>query len=467
MLLGGAGTWFYFKLNGNINSFDPETKNRPAEAPPNAAGQRPVNVLVMGSDTRAGANGIVGGAADSSGFGNSDTMMIMHIAADHQHAMVMSIPRDTVITIPDCKDAKGRTRPSQLGQVNWAFSIGGPKCAQAAIEQLTGIRMTHTIVIDFHGFVNMVNDIHGVPVCVPKAVNDSVGHIRMKAGTYSVTGTSALDYVRERHSFGDGGDRSRITRQHAFLSSMIKKMEDTGTLTNPATLLSLANDATKSLTVDKPLASVSSLVGFANSIKGIKPANIKFFTVKTVDYPVGDPMYATFKAQLKLAQPTADEEFAAFRTDAPIDGGKPSTAPSPAGGGSGTPQKPSGAGIRVAVYNGTGRKGLAGKATTELGGAGFSATTMFTSPWTGRTTTVIEYGTGQLNHARTLAAYFPGAALQSAHGTSGIRLILGEDYAAGGPGGTAPAAPKPAPAPITTARSATTDPCSGLQQGDA
>ena len=460
VLLGGAGGWLYLQLSGNINSFDPNTGNRPPDAAPDADGRRPVNVLIMGSDTRAGANGIVGGAADG-GYGNSDTMMIMHIAADHQHAMVMSIPRDTVVQLPACTDAKGHPRSGQLGQVNWAYSIGGPRCALATVEQLTGIRMTHTVVIDFHGFVNMVDDIGGVPICVPKAVNDTIGHIRINAGTYTVKGTAALDYVRERHSFGDGGDRSRITRQHAFLSSMIKKMESTGTLTNPAAMLSLANDTTKSVTVDKPLASVGSLLSFANSIKGIKPSNIKFLTVKTQNYPVGAPMYATFQKQLALVQPTADQEFAAFRSDAPIDGSKPASAPPSAS------QKPSGAGIKVEVYNGTAHQGLAAKATTELHDAGFAATTMYTSPGTIHPTTLIEYGLGQQAHAQTLAAYFTGAKVQSAHGTTGIRLILGEDYAQGGTGSGQSAAPKPAPAPITTARAATADPCSGIQQGDA
>jgi LCP family protein required for cell wall assembly len=422
-----------------------------------------MNILLMGSDTRSGANGSVGAGstADSSGYGNSDTEMIMHIAGDRKSAEVMSLPRDLVTTIPACKTASGGTEQQHLGQINSAYAEGGPACAMKTVEAMTNIRMDHTVVVDFAGFEHIVSDIGGVPICLPKAINDPIGHIYMKAGQYTVKGKQALNFVRERHALGDGGDRSRITRQHAFISSMIKKVESSGTLSNPSTLLSLANDATKSLTVDKPLASVSSLLGLANQLKGIKMQNIKFFTVANQDYPVGAPMYQTYKQQLALIPAQAEEEFAAFRGDAPL----PGTAPSPSASSSSPAQKPSGAGIRVAVYNGTSHRGLALTATKTLQQHQFTATTEYTSPGQNYTTTLIEYGPGQEAHARTLAAYFSGARLQSTTTTTGIKLIVGSDYLAAGGG----AAPKPTvvPSAIATARSADTNICHGVTEGDS
>ena len=454
-LLGGAGTYLYFKLNGNISSVDPnQLGNRPAAAPGKAE-----NILLMGSDTRAGKNGSVvgGGLKDSSGYGHSDTEMIMHISADHKHAMVMSLPRDLVITLPACKNGKGQTIPAHLAQVNAAYTIGGPLCAEKTVESLTGIRMNHLIVIDFNGFVNLVNDVGGVKVCVPTAVNDAKSNIHFKACTFTVKGQDALNYVREREKLGDGGDRSRITRQHAFISSLVSTMESTGTLLNPAKLLSLANDATKAITVDKDLNSVSKLLSFANSIKDIKPANIKFFTVKTQNYPPTAPEYRTYRAQLALVPSVANAEFTALRKDTPVDDATASPSPSASGGTA--PAKVHGAGIRVSVLNGTSSQGLAGRTATTLRKSGFSTTVVTTSPGL-HATTLIEYGAGQHAHATTLAKLFPGAKLKAVH-TAGVKLIVGADHASAG------AATTTAPAPIATARSGASDICHGLTTGDA
>ncbi len=451
-LLAGAGTVLYFKLNANINSVDPsKIGNRPAAGPTKAE-----NILLMGSDTRAGKNGSVvgGGLKDSSGYGHSDTEMILHVSADHKHAMVMSLPRDLVITLPECKNAQGRSIAPHLGQINAAYTVGGPLCAEKTVESLTGIRMDHLIVVDFNGFVHLVNDIDGVKVCVPQAVNDPKSNIHFKAGIITVKGQDALNYVRERDKLGDGGDRSRITRQHAFISSMISQMESAGTLLNPAKLLSLANDATKSITVDTGLNSVSKLVGFADSIKGIKPANIKFFTVKTENYPPTSPEYQTYKMQLALVPSVAKAEFAALKNDTSIDGA--TSSPSPSASAAATVK---GAGIRVSVLNGTAQQGLAARTAATLRKSGFKTTVVTASPGA-HATTLIEYGPGQKAHAATLAKLFHGAKLQSVR-TAGIKLIVGADHATPTP------TVSTAPAPIATARSGASDICKGLTTGDA
>jgi LCP family protein required for cell wall assembly len=456
-LVIAVGGYWYYKLNGNITSVDPDQNGpRPAAAAGNAE-----NILLMGSDTRSGKNGAVvgGGLQDSSGFGHSDTEMILHISADHKHALVMSLPRDLVIDLPNCKNAQGHTVPGHLGQINAAYALGGPLCAEKTVETLTGIRMDHLIVIDFQGFVNLVNDIDGVQVCVPKAVDDPKSNIHFKAGKITVKGQASLDYVREREKLGDGGDRSRITRQHAFLSSMISKMESSGILLNPVKLLSLANDATKAITVDKGLNTVSKLLGFANSIKGIKPADIRFFTVKTQNYAPTMPSYQTYKYQLALVPSVAKAEFAALRNDTSMDSA--TASPTPAASTPGTTPPVSGRGIRVAVYNGTQRKGLASRTAAKLRKSGFTATVVKTALGGAHPTTLVEYGPGQKAKAATLAKLFPGAKLKAQH-PAGIRLIVGADQAAA----TTPAKTPVAPAPIASARSATSDICQGLQSGD-
>jgi LCP family protein required for cell wall assembly len=456
LLLAGTGTFLYVKLNGNITSIPDD----PDDRRPGATGaHRPINVLLMGSDTRAGRNGsVVGGKV--SGFGSADTAMILHISADHQHATVMSLPRDLVIQLPKCKAPGGRVVGGTVGQINWAYANGGPLCSRKTVEQLTGIRMDHFIVLDFHGFVQMIDSIHGVTVCVPQKVNDVHGHINLKAGTYTVRGNAALDYVRERQGLGDGGDRSRITRQHAFISSMINKMQSNGVLLNPTSLYGLINNATKAITVDQGLGSVTKLLGFAESIKGIKPANVKFLTVKTQNYPPAMPNYSTWRYQLVLSQPTASREFAALANDTPV--GAAATRPVSAA----TTPAVSGAGIRVAVLNGTTSQGLAARAAASLRRHGFTIAGQPASAATrDHPTTLIQYGAGRRAQAQTLARLFPGAKLRPAR-VNVITLILGADRT--GPSATNPSG-TPAtrtPATITNARSATSDICSGLTQGD-
>ncbi|MCW2917160.1 MAG: transcriptional regulator [Actinomycetia bacterium] len=450
LLLSSTGTFLYFKLNGNITSIPEDPNDHHSKSA--GGSNQPMNVLLMGSDTRSGKNGkVVGGKVE--GFGSADTAMVLHVAADHQHATVMSLPRDLVIQLPQCRNQSGRTVGGTTGQINWAYANGGPLCSRKTVEQLTGIHIDHFIVLDFSGFVKMINSIGGVSVCVPQTVNDTHGNIHLKAGTYTVKGSAALDYVRERQGLGDGGDRSRITRQHAFISSMINKMQSNGVLLNPTSLYGLINNATQAITVDQGLGSVTKLLSFAESIKGIKPANIKFFTVKTQNYPPTMPNYNTWKQQLALA-PGATQEFAALAKDTAVG----AAATKPVTGA--TTAAVSGAGVKVAVFNGTTRPKLAAKVADSLRGSGFTIVgTPASAKTLDHTTTLIQYGIGQRSMAQTLAKLFPGAKLKPTHETL-IKLTVGADY-------TAPAGkPAKAPATITNARSASSNICSGLEKGD-
>src|SRR4028118_1309508 len=116
---------------------------------------------------------------------------------------------------------------------NEAYAVGGPGCTQRTVEQLTGIRLDHFVVVDFAGFRQMVDALGGVPVCLPNEVNDEVGRIYLPAGSYEATGQQALDYVRVRYEISENGDIGRMRRQQVFLAAMVNKAVSAGTLTNP------------------------------------------------------------------------------------------------------------------------------------------------------------------------------------------------------------------------------------------
>ncbi|MCZ4498481.1 MAG: LytR family transcriptional regulator [Marmoricola sp.] len=281
MLLSGLAVVVYKHLEGNINTLDisKDLGARPAVEVPKA-----LNVLVMGSDTRDGANGKgIGGSTP----GLSDTTMILHLSASRKFAYGVSLPRDAMVERPSCKKKDGSgVSPAALTQFNAAYAIGGPACTVKTVEKLTGIRINHFLVVDFVGFKAMVNAIHGVTICVPEAVNDTVGHITLPAGTYKVSGQQALDYVRVRHDIGaPTGDIGRMKRQQSFISAMIKKVVSAGTLANPLRLYNFMNAATKSITTDPDFANLNQLRQLGSSLQAVGLDNVKFITVPWEPYP--------------------------------------------------------------------------------------------------------------------------------------------------------------------------------------
>ncbi|MED7951612.1 LCP family protein [Streptomyces sp. BE303] len=492
VLIAGTGGAIYFKLSGNIKTFDSDavSKDRPPEATADANGNKPVNILLIGSDSRGGGNSDLGGG--NSEGARSDTTILLHVYADHKNAIGVSIPRNTLAVIPPCKLPNGKWTKEQKGDdvlFNAAFETGGspegnPACTQNTVEKLTGIRVDHTIVVDFSGFSSMTKAVGGVEVCLPKAIYEGdinpnlnkKGAQVLPVGKQKVDGQKALDYVRLRHGIGDGSDIGRMKRQQAFMSSMISTVKKQGL--DPTTLLPLADAATKSLRVDEGLNSVDKLMSLALSLKGIDMHDLKFVT----------PPWRYHGANLDLVKPDADKLWEAIRADHTLDGkdatGQQPDAPAAAPE---TPAVPTPAAptttappttaavttpVKVAVYNGTTVNGLAGKASEALKAAKFTVTGTMTAKSTNKATTTIEYGAGQKANAEKVAALFPGATL-AASSAAGISVVLGKDYAdanGGAAASGAPAATPTAPAPLPTsvteeARSADDDICANTTYG--
>ncbi len=285
VLLTLAGTVFlaYRHLEGNIrisDGFELITGPRPetvaVEGP-----KEPLNILLLGSDTRAGQSDVLG---DTPGL--SDTTILLHLSADRQRAYGVSIPRDLVVERPECRSRKGSgvVPAAPVAQWNEAYALGGEACTVAQFETMSGIRVDHFVVIDFAGFKAMVDALGGVTVCVPTEVDDPIGDIYLPAGTYEVSGNQALDYVRVRHQISDNGDIGRMKRQQAFLASMVNKAVSAGTLLNPPRLMRFLNAATKSLTTNPGLSKLTALFDLAQQVRGIGLGKVQFFTVPIEPY---------------------------------------------------------------------------------------------------------------------------------------------------------------------------------------
>jgi LCP family protein required for cell wall assembly len=328
-----GGFLVYRHLEGNITSMDVQDAlgtDRPTEVIKQDVEHKPLNILLLGSDTRDGQGNNIGGETP----GLSDTTILLHISADRDRAYGVSIPRDSMVERPECerKDGQG-TDPGGLSMFNAAYAVGGPACTIKTVESLTEIRINHFVVVDFNGFKNMVDALDGVPVCVPEEVNDNIGHIYLPAGSYEVKGQQALSYVRLRHGLSENGDIGRMKRQQAFLAAMANKAISAGTLLNPVRLYNFLDAATKSLTTDPELASLNKLRGLAGQLKGIGLDKIQFLTVPWETYPPDHnrvqwaPESAQVWKKLRLDEPLPNK-FSKNVTTAAEEPGQPTPGPS-------------------------------------------------------------------------------------------------------------------------------------------
>jgi LCP family protein required for cell wall assembly len=325
--VAAAGTlgYLYLHLNRNIKTYSTAgvATSRPPKATPAAsasgepAAQAPINLLLIGSDSRSGGNTRLGGGAAVDGA-RSDTTLLLHISGDRKHATGVSIPRDALVDIPSC-EANGTWLSAQThAMFNSAFAEGNlaggnPVCTQNTVEAMTGIRIDHTIVIDFTGFAAMSTAVGGVQVCVPTVDSTYLEHqygITLSSGTQTLSGKAALEYVRAREGFGDGSDVGRMKRQQAFLSALVKKILSAGTLEDPITLYNLADAATSALTVDSALDSTSALVSLAMQIKHVPLANLEFVTTP----------WQYDGARIDLVQPDTNILWSLLRRDRTLEG---------------------------------------------------------------------------------------------------------------------------------------------------
>jgi LCP family protein required for cell wall assembly len=425
---------------------DDTNLSTPTAAPIAPGSFTPENILLLGSDTRAGeANAAAGGTDESTsdGVANSDTLMIAHISSD-RHVTVLSIPRDTMIDAPTCKVWDGatgqlsdQTQPISRGEkwhINSAYSVGGPQCTVRAVQDLTGLKIDRVIGIDFAGFQNMVDALGGITVNVCRPVVDGeLGTVIADGGVQTIEGFTALNLVRARKVEGDtDSDLARIRRQQIVLSAILQQVTSAGTLLNPGKLdgflqAFVQNTFTDNVTIDD-------LVALAQSMGNLDPSKVTFYTLPTVPSQYNPDA-------LDPDQPAADAVFNALLNDQPLPGeeaatGAPETPamPTPAdGAGSGlaTGSTVDPGTIRLTVVNVSGRTGVATAAMDELNAVGFdiSDQDLQANPDEPQSGVTVEYDPTNLDEALTVAAAVPGATVVPVPGLGrSVRLSLGEDY---------------------------------------
>ena len=259
-----------------------------AELPPSIGEiEGGVNLLLVGTDSCEGqSTKLFPRCKHDPGGERNDVTMLAHIGDDPRRVTVVSFPRDMLVPIPSCPDGKGGRYSAMSSQMlNSSYMYGGLACTVLTVEKLSGLDIQFAGAIRWTGVINMSDAIGGVDVCVAGDIDDKHTGLHLTAGTHTLKGSKALQFLRIRHGIGDGSDLGRISNQQQFMSSMVRKLQSGAVLSNPGTLFTLATTAMqqvsdKQLVLSESLANPTRMVQIAMALKSIPYDDIVF-----VQYP--------------------------------------------------------------------------------------------------------------------------------------------------------------------------------------
>ncbi|MBC6458140.1 LCP family protein [Actinomadura sp. HBU206391] len=432
VLLTSGGAWaFQGFMLGQIEKIDPfdGLGNRPDAGPKGA-----MNILVAGVDRREGMKPDQIRRLRLGKFEGerSDTMMLVHLSADHDKVSVVSLPRDSLVTIPahrsnGSEGAKGASIPSRQGKLNWAYTYGGSTLTIETVEQTTGVRIDHYVEVNFLGFIKVVDALGGVKICTEQPIDDPKSGLRLPAGPSHVDGEKALAYARARYTLTGGSDLGRIDRQQQFMSALMSQALSTSTLTDPVKATRFVKAMLKSIRVDKGLADDAQAL--LRQMKGLSTDSVAFTSVPLADTNFMTPINGSQpQSTVRWDQQGARDLFQKLRRDQPLIAPAPSASPTPTKAADELTVRP--ADIQVRVLNGVGTRGVARGAADDLRRAGFNPIVVpGVAKQIGQKQTVIQYGGGRADSAKTLAAAIPGARVKRLPSLGDrIQVIVGSSW---------------------------------------
>ncbi len=439
----GAGYLYYQHLNDNIRKGRRSSGDSKAEkAKPNSAGQTPMNILLIGSDSRGSdANLALGGSRDHRDNPPlGDVQMLIHLSADRESAAVVSIPRDTRVDIPKCTDPDtGEVYPPANTIINESLARGGPGCTLATWENLTGVYIDHWMTIDFAGVVHMADAIGGVEVCVKQNVWDRPlptqrggSGLKLTAGKHKVKGEQALQWLRTRHAWGS--DPLRARAQHMYMNSMIRTLRSQNVFTDTGRLMGLAEAATKSLEVSEEIGTVKKLYDLGMQLKTVPTDRITMTTMPNVtDWRNSNHLLPDEAGATKM--------WKMLREDVPFDGNGPkSEAKKPSVEEATTAPSVAADRLGVVVQNATRSStrapvnGRADAISQELRQKGFTRTAADTAAALSEEETLVRYPSADMEgDAQSVAKALgiPMSSVKRSTDVSGVTVVVGADWRTG------------------------------------
>ena len=237
-----------------------------------------LSVLIVGSDTRDG-QGAEFGDVDSE---LADVILLLHISQDRKDAVIVSFPRDLLVSIPECPNPDGGTFSAMnRQQINSSIGYGGVACTHLTVQEFTGLEIPFVAMIDFKGVIEMSNAVGGVEVVIDKPISDAYSNFYIDAGTHNLKGAEALGFLRTRYGIGDGSDLARISNQQLFLKSLFNKIKEDGTLNNPIRLYSLASAAARNMKLSESMTDLATMVTLAGALRDVNSSGMVFTQVPT------------------------------------------------------------------------------------------------------------------------------------------------------------------------------------------
>lgn len=285
-----------------------DTETQPTDTPAGIEG--PINMLIVGSDTREGQGDSFGEVESEL----ADVIMLLHISADRTNASVVSFPRDLLVPIPSCPDPKGGSFAAMSRQmINSSIGYGGVACTHLTVQELTDLEIPYVAMIDFQGVIEMSNAVGGVEVFAEEPVYDPYTGLVLQEGVNTLQGVDALAYLRARKGIGDGSDLNRISNQQIFLRSLFAKVKSEGVLNNPIYLYSLASAAARNMRLSESMSDLATMFSLATALKDIDTTQLAFLRI-----PVRGARGEGEGGRLEPITSEADKLFEQIRNDVPV-----------------------------------------------------------------------------------------------------------------------------------------------------
>ncbi|WP_350348053.1 LCP family protein [Agromyces sp. G08B096] len=266
-----------------------------------------VNFLLIGSDSRQGQGEAFGDPDEETAVLN-DVTMLLHISQDHSHVEVISFPRDMLVSVPECTDPEDPSdtlSPMSSAKINSVLSYGGMECVVKTVENQLGITIPFAGIVQFLGVAGLSEAIGGVDVCIAEPIEDEYTGMFLDAGNHTLAGIDALQFLRTRHGVGDGSDLGRISNQQVFLSSLVRKLQSEGTLSDPVKLYGIAKAALANMQLSSALTNPTTMISIAKAMQDVDLSKIAFIQYPTSYVEGGgavEPNYLADEVNLALQQ---------------------------------------------------------------------------------------------------------------------------------------------------------------------
>ncbi|MEH0970565.1 LCP family protein [Micromonospora sp. CPCC 205546] len=267
-LLGGggmiAGGLYLRSVESDIERVD-AFADVPEQGRPQTVAKGAMNILILGSDTRD---------PESTSGSRTDTIILAHLPKDRSSAQLISIPRDTWVSVPRSKDGSQGGRDAKI---NAAYAWGGVPLMVQTVEKFTSVRVDHVMMVDFAGFKEIIDALGGIDIDAEKSFTSIHPPFRtFRQGVQRMDGETALDYSRQRQQFPDG-DFARIRHQQQVIKAILDRAVSGGIVTNPGKLNSFVKATSNAVSVDERM----SLLSMASDLRGLRGDNLRFITSPT------------------------------------------------------------------------------------------------------------------------------------------------------------------------------------------